>query len=102
MFDKIKLVTKLDLISLKLVILETKIQRVPIFWNYQYMKLPEESRKEIMGWLEEQYALGIESANILLKLKKYKEYKLVLQDLKRLEDNIANIKYMCLQEGVTC
>lgn len=101
MFDKIKLTAKLDLIGLKLVILETKIQNVPIFWNYQYLHLPEESRKEIMRWLEEQYELGIESANILLKLKKYKEYKLVLQDLKKLEDNIANIKYMCMQEGVS-
>lgn len=102
MFDRIKLIARLDLISLKLVILETKIQKVPIFWNYQYLHLPEESRKEIMGWLEEQYELGIESANILLKLKKYKEYKLVLQDLKRLEVHIKNIKFMCLQEGVTC
>ncbi len=65
------------------------------------MKLPEESRKEIMGWMERTYELGIEEANLFLKLKKYDLYRQVLEQLKISEKNIAEVKYMCMQEGVS-
>jgi len=101
MFNKIRMRARLIQIGIELTVLASKLESVPIFWNFQYMKLPEESRKEIMGWMERTYELGIEEANLLLKLKKYDLYKQVLKQLKISEKNIAEVKYMCIQEGVS-
>ena len=101
MFNKIRMRARLIQIGIELTVLASKLESVPIFWNFQYMKLPEESRKEIMGWMERIYELGIEEANLLLKLKKYDLYKQVLKNLKLAQKNIEEVKYMCIQEGVS-
>lgn len=101
MFNRIKMKMRLIQIALELTVLSSKLESVPIIWNFQYMKLSESTRKEIMGWMERTYELGIEEANILLKLKKYDLYRQVLEQLKVSEKNIAEVKYMCIQEGVS-
>ena len=101
MFDRIKMKMRLIQIGLELTVLSSKLENVPIVWNFQYMKLPESTRKEIMGYMERTYELGIEEANIFLKLKKYDLYKKVLKQLKISEKSIAEVKYMCMQEGVS-
>lgn len=101
MFNKIKMRARLIQIGIELTVLSSKLESVPIFWNFQYMKLPESTRKEIMGWMERTYELGVEEANILLKLRKYDLYKQVLEQLKISEKNISEVKYMCIQEGVS-
>lgn len=100
MFNKIKMRARLIQIGIELTELSSKLESVPIFWNFQYMKFPESTRKEIMGWMERTYELGIEEANIFLKLREYDLYKQVLEQLKISEKNIAEVKYMCIQEGV--
>ena len=101
MLQNLKLRWRLFEIWYRITYLSKMLEGVPIFWNFQYMKLPEHTRKEIMGWIEEVYDLGIEEANILLKLKKYDLYKEVLDSLEISHKNICELKLMCLQEGVS-
>lgn len=101
MLQRIKWRFRLTEIAVRLTYLSKKLEGVPIFWNFQFLKLPEKTRKEIMGWMEETYELGIEEANLLLKLRKYDLYRQVVGNLKLCQNNISEVKYMCLQEGVT-
>lgn len=101
MIRRIKWRWRLLEIACRLTYLEKQLESVPIFWNFQYLTLPEDTRKEIMGWMEETYELGIEEANILLNLKKYDLYKQVVQNIKLAHENICEVKFMCLQNGVS-
>lgn len=101
MFKRLKWRWRLLEISIRLTSLEKMLESVPIFWNFQYMKLPKETRKTVMGWMEEVHELGIEEANLLLNLGKYDLHRKVIENVELAEKNIKEVKQMCDENGVS-
>lgn len=97
-FKRIKMQWRLLQIAIRLTVIETELSNTGMLWNFQLIHHPK--RDYIMEIIDEEYALGIEEANLLLKLKRYDLYEEVCKQLKLIENYRNELGLMLIQAGV--